>query len=68
MLFRMKVFAIGVAKKHDLDVQLIKEYYQRFQNREYQNYLEHYLDAISPLKIGSSLGSPARIRFSPSLI
>lgn len=44
MLFRMKVFAIGVAQKHDSDVQLLKEYYQRFQNREYQNYLDRHID------------------------
>jgi hypothetical protein len=44
MLFRMKVFALGVAPKHDSDVQLLKEYYQRFQNREYQNYLDRHID------------------------
>ena len=56
MLFRMKVFAIGIAKKHDLDVQLIKEYYQRFQNREYQNYLDHHLDRYISSVIGIFFG------------
>ena len=44
MLFRMKVFAIGVAQKHDSDVQLLKGYYQQFQNREYQNYLDRHIE------------------------
>lgn len=44
MLFRMKVFATGVAQKHDSDVQLLKEYYQQFQNREYREYLERHID------------------------
>ena len=44
LLFRMKVFAIGVAQKHDSDLQLLKEYYQRFQNRDYQNYLDRHID------------------------
>ena len=44
LLFRMKVFAIGVSPKHDCDVQLLKEYYQRFQNREYQQYLDRHVD------------------------
>lgn len=43
MLFRMKVFAIGVAEKHETDVKLLKEYYQRFQNREYQSYLDRHI-------------------------
>ena len=44
MLFRMKVFAQGVAEKHDRDVQLLKEYFQRFQNPKYQSYLDHHVD------------------------
>lgn len=44
MLFRMKVFALGVAKKHDSDVQLLKEYYQHFQNQKYQAYLDRHID------------------------
>jgi hypothetical protein len=44
MLFRMKVFALGVAQKHDSDVQLLKKYYQRFQNQEYQDYLNRHAE------------------------
>lgn len=44
MLFRMKVFALGVAAKHDSDVELLKEYYKRFQNPEYQGYLDRHVE------------------------
>jgi len=44
LLFRMKVFALGVAPKHDADVQLLKGYYQQFQNQDYQNYLNRHVD------------------------
>jgi hypothetical protein len=43
MLFRMKVFALGVAQKHDCDVQLLKQYYQQFQNPQYQKYMDHHI-------------------------
>jgi hypothetical protein len=56
MLFRMKVFAIGVAKKHDCDVQLLKEYYQRFQNQEYRNYLERHVDRYTSSQDGIFFG------------
>ena len=52
----MKVFAIGVAKKHDADVQLLKEYYQRFQNREYQNYLDRHIDRYTSSQNGMFFG------------
>jgi hypothetical protein len=44
MLFRMKVFALGVAAKHDKDVELLKEYYKQFQNPEYQSYLDRHVE------------------------
>lgn len=44
LLFRMKVFALGVADKHDRDVRLLKEYYQQFQNPEYRSYLDRHVD------------------------
>ena len=56
MLFRMKVFAIGVAEKHDADVKLLKEYYQRFQNREYQNYLDRHIDRYTSSENGMFFG------------
>lgn len=56
MLFRMKVFAMGVAEKHDCDVQLIKEYYQRFQNQDYQRYLDRYIDRYTSSENGIFFG------------
>jgi hypothetical protein len=56
MLFRMKVFALGVARKHNDDVQLLKEYYQRFQNREYQNYMDRHLDRYVSSETGIFFG------------
>jgi len=56
MLFRMKVFAIGVAKKHDSDVQLLKDYYLRFQNQEYQNYLDRHIDRYTCSETGTFVG------------
>ena len=56
MLFRMKVFAIGVAEKHDSDVQLLKDYYLRFQNQEYQNYLDRHIDRYTSSETGIFVG------------
>jgi hypothetical protein len=56
MLFRMKVFALGVAPKHDCDVQLLKEYYQRFQNRDYQDYLDRHVDRYTSSENGIFFG------------
>jgi hypothetical protein len=56
MLFRMKVFAIGVAKKHDCDVQLLKEHYQKFQNREYQGYLDRHIERYTSSENGIFVG------------
>lgn len=56
MLFRMKVFAIGVAEKHDCDIQLLKEYYQRFQNPDYRSYMDRHLDRYTSSETGIFLG------------
>lgn len=57
MLFRMKVFAIGVAAKHDLDVQLLKEYYQQqFQIREYREYMDRHIDRYTSSENGIFFG------------
>ena len=56
MLFRMKVFALGVAQKHDRDVELLKDYYKRFQNRNYQEYLDHHVDRYVSSKDGIFVG------------
>jgi hypothetical protein len=56
MLFRMKVFALGVAEKHDADVQLLKEYYRQFQNKRYQGYLDRHLDRYTSSEKGIFVG------------
>lgn len=56
MLFRMKVFALGVAKKHDRDFQLLKEYYMRFQNPKYQEYLDRHVDRYLAAENGILFG------------
>jgi hypothetical protein len=56
MLFRMKVFALGVAPKHDWDVQLLKEYYRRFQNRDYQDYLDRHVGRYTSSENGIFFG------------
>jgi hypothetical protein len=52
----MKVLALGVARKHDSDVQLLKEYYQRDQNPEYRDYLECHIDRYTSSKNGIFFG------------
>ena len=56
MLFRMKVFASSAAKKLDCDVQLLKEYYQRFQNQGYRNYLDRHIDRYTSSENGIFFG------------
>ena len=56
MLFRMKVFALGVAQKHDRDVELLKDYYKRFQNRKYQEYLDRHVDRYVSSRDGIFVG------------
>jgi hypothetical protein len=56
LLFRMKVFALGVAEKHNRDVQLLKEYYQRFQNKTYQGYLDRHVDRYTSSETGIFVG------------
>ena len=56
MLFRMKVFASSAAKKHDCDVQLLKGYYQRFQNQGYRNYLDRHIDRYTSSENGIFFG------------
>lgn len=51
-LFRMKVFAMGVAEKHDVDVQLLKGYYQGFQNPRYRDYMDRHIDRYTSSETG----------------
>ena len=55
-LFRMKVFALGVHPKHDRDVQLLKDYYQRFQNPAYRAYLERHIERYVSSETGIFVG------------
>lgn len=56
LLFRMKVFALGVAPKHDGDVQLLKGYYLQFQNRDYQDYLDRHIERYTSSENGIFMG------------
>jgi len=56
MLFRMKVFALGVAEKHDRDVELLKDYYKQFQVRKYQEYLDRHVDRYVSSRDGIFVG------------
>jgi hypothetical protein len=53
MLFRMQVFAMDSGEKRRRDVELMKEYFLRFQNAEYRDYMnlnvERYLAAENGL-------------------
>lgn len=40
MLLRMKVFAMDAGEKHRKDLELLKGFFMRFQNREYARYME----------------------------
>ena len=55
MLFRMKVFAMSAGEKHVKDVELIKEYYIQYQNKDWNDYMneniERYLKAENGLII-----------------
>lgn len=53
ILFRMQVFAMDSGEKRRKDVELMKEYFLRFQNAEYRDYMnrnvERYLAAENGL-------------------
>jgi hypothetical protein len=44
MLFRMKVFAIDADDKHKKDVELLKEYFMKFQNQAWNDYMNKNID------------------------
>ena len=52
MLFRMKVFAMDSEEKHKKDVELLKNYFMQYQNKEYAEYMEKNIERY--LKYGSS--------------
>jgi len=55
-LFRMKAFALGVAPKHDADFQLLKGYYQRFENPAYRDYLARHIERYTSSPGGIFVG------------
>ncbi len=55
-LFRMKAFALGTAPKHDVDFQLLKSYYQRFENPAYRDYLERHIERYTSSSNGIFVG------------
>ena len=44
MLFRMKVFAMNAEEKHKKDVELIKTYFMKFQNKEWNDSMNKNID------------------------
>jgi hypothetical protein len=44
ILFRMKVFAMDSDDKHKRDVELLKKYFMKFQNKEYNIYMDKNVD------------------------
>jgi hypothetical protein len=55
LLFRMKVFAINSDEKHRNDIELMKKYFEKYQNKEYLEYMnknvERYLKVPNGLII-----------------
>jgi len=39
MLFRMKIFAMDAGEKHKKDIELLKNYFMQFQNKEWNDYM-----------------------------
>jgi len=52
MLFRMKVFAIDSEEKHKKDVELIKNYFMQFQNKEWNNYMNENINRYLKVENG----------------
>jgi hypothetical protein len=44
ILFRMKVFAMDAGEKHKNDVELLKNYFMKFQNPEWNDYMNNNID------------------------
>lgn len=58
MLFRMKVFAMDAGEKHRADVELLKKYYQRFENPAYASILTAHVDRYLAVPGGLILNGP----------
>jgi hypothetical protein len=57
-LFRMKVFALDAGEKHRADVELLKKYYQRFENPAYAAVLNAHADRYLAVPGGLILNGP----------
>jgi hypothetical protein len=53
LLFRMKVFAIDSDEKHRNDIELMKKYFEKYQNKEYLEYMNKNLERY--LKVPNGL-------------
>jgi len=52
MLFRMKVFAMNSEEKHKNDIELIKNYFMQFQNKEWNNYMNENINRYLKVENG----------------
>jgi len=55
MLFRMKVYAMNSSDKHNNDVELLKNYFNRQQNINYRKYLDENIERYVNAKDGTIL-------------
>ena len=52
MLLRMKVFAMNSEEKHKKDIELIKEYFMKYQNKEWNDYMNKNIDRYLNMENG----------------
>jgi hypothetical protein len=52
LLFQMKVFAMSYDDKHRNDIELMKKYFERYQNKEYLEYMNRNVDRYLKVKDG----------------
>jgi len=52
MLFRMKIFAMDAGEKHKNDIELIKNYFMQFQNKEWNDYMNENINRYLKVENG----------------
>ena len=52
MLFRMKVFAMDSGEKHKNDIELLKNYFMQFQNKEWNDYMNKNINRYLKVENG----------------
>ena len=52
MLFRMKVFSMNSEEKHKNDIELIKNYFMQFQNKEWNDYMNKNINGYLKVENG----------------